>query len=77
MTNDMTNAERKVRAGQTVRVIIWLVVVALLVIFALANKEKVTIDWIVNDARAPIWAVIGVSAIAGAIIGYVAHPRRN
>jgi uncharacterized integral membrane protein len=77
MSNEMTKAEHRVRAGQTMRVIIWLVVVAVLVVFAVANTDKVNVDWVVNKASAPIWAVIGVSAVAGAIIGYVAHPRRT
>ena len=76
-SNEMINAERTVRRGQTIRVVIWLVVVAALVVFGVANREKVDIDWVVNSATAPIWAVIGVSALAGAIVGYVAHPRHN
>lgn len=77
MSSDvMTSAERKVRVGQTLRVLIWLVVVAAVVVFALVNTEKVSVDWVVNDALAPLWEVIGASAVAGAIIGYLAHPRR-
>ncbi len=75
--DEMPKAERRVRAGQTVRVIIWLVVLAAVLVFALANTEKVDVDWVVDEARPPLWAVIGVSAVAGAIIGYLARPRRG
>jgi uncharacterized integral membrane protein len=73
----MTNADRRVRAGHSLRVLIWLAVVAAVVVFALVNTEKVRVDWVVNDALAPLWAVIGASAAAGAIVGYLAHPRRG
>lgn len=78
MSSDvMASAERKVRARQSFRMLIWLVVVAAVVVFAVVNTDKVGVDWVVNTARAPLWAVIGVSAAAGAIIGFVARPRRN
>lgn len=77
MSNETTGAERRVRAGQTIRVIVWLVVVAVVVVFALVNTKKVDVDWVVSDSRAPLWVVIGASAVAGAIIGFVARPRRS
>ena len=58
-------------------VIVWLVVVAVVVVFALVNTKKVDVDWVVSDSRAPLWVVIGASAVAGAIIGFVARPRRS
>ena len=77
MSDVMTNAEHKIRAGQTIRVILGLAVVAAVVIFGVANRDKVNVDWVFNNATAPLWAVIGISAAAGAIIGYLAHPRRG
>jgi uncharacterized integral membrane protein len=52
-------------------------VVAVVVVFALVNTKKVDVDWVVSDSRAPLWVVIGASAVAGAIIGFVARPRRS
>jgi uncharacterized integral membrane protein len=75
--HEMDRAERRIRTGQTIRVIIWLVVLVAIVVFALVNTDEVSVDWIVDDANAPLWAVIAVSAVAGAIIGYVARPRRS
>ena len=78
MSSDvMASAERKVRARQSFRILVWLVVVAAVIVFGVVNTDKVSVDWVVNDALAPLWAVIGVSAVAGAIIGFVARPHRN
>ncbi len=78
MSSDvMTNAEHRVRAGQSLRVVIWLAVIAAVVVFALVNTDEVNVDWVVDNAFVPLWAVIGASAVAGAIIGYLARPRRG
>jgi uncharacterized integral membrane protein len=78
MSSDvMANAERKVRARQSFRIVVWLIVLAAVVVFGFVNTKKVSVDWVVNDALAPLWAVIGVSALAGAIIGFIARPNRN
>ena len=69
--------ERRIRASQTVRVVIWLVVLALLVVFAALNTDKVNVDWAFDTTDVPLWVVIGVSAVAGVVIGYVARPRRR
>ena len=76
-SDSMTRAERRVRAGQTVRVVIWLVVLAAIVVMAAVNTDKVNVDWVVDEAEAPLWLVIGLSAVAGAIIGFAATPRRR
>ena len=73
----MTHAERRVRAGQTVRVVIWLVVLAAVVVFAAVNTGDVTVDWVFDETEAPLWLVIAVSAVAGAVIGVAARPRRR
>jgi uncharacterized integral membrane protein len=77
MNDHETAHERRIRAGQTVRVIVWLIVLAAVVVFALVNTDEVSVDWLFEDGEAPLWVVIGVSAAAGAVIGYVARPRRT
>lgn len=76
-TTDMTHAEKRVRTSQTVRVLLWLVVVAAIVVFALKNTERVTVDWIARNAQVPLWAVIAVSAVAGVLIGSLRRPHRS
>jgi uncharacterized integral membrane protein len=73
-SESLSRAERRIRAGQTVRVIIWLVVLAAVVVFAAVNTDKVNVDWVFDQTNAPLWLVIGASALAGALFGYVARP---
>ena len=55
----------------------FLVVVAAIVVFALINTDKVSVDWGASQSEAPLWAVIAISAVAGAFIGALARMRRN
>jgi uncharacterized integral membrane protein len=72
-----SHAESRIRAGQTVRVVIWLVVLAALVVFGALNTDKVNVDWGFDTTDVALWLVIGVSAVAGVVIGYLARPRRR
>lgn len=76
-SHEMQRAESRVRSGQTVRVVAWLAVVFVLVAFAVANSTKVAVDWVFNDAEAPLYIVISASAIAGAILGFIARPSHR
>jgi uncharacterized integral membrane protein len=76
-SDNMSHAERRVRVGQTVRVVIWLVVLAAVVIFAAVNTDEVSVDWVFDQTDAPLWLVIAASAVAGAVIGAAAVPRRR
>jgi uncharacterized integral membrane protein len=76
-SDSLSHAERRIRAGQTVRVVIWLVVLAVLVVFAALNTDTVNVDWAFDTTDTPLWLVIAVSAAAGIVIGYVARPRRR
>jgi len=77
MSDTMDRAERRVRTGQTFRILVFLVIVAAIVIFALFNTDKVSVDWVAKKSVAPLWAVIAISAVAGALIGSLARSRRN
>jgi uncharacterized integral membrane protein len=69
--------DRRIRTGQTIRVIVWLVVLAVLVVFAALNTDKVNVDWFFDSTDSPLWLVIALSAAAGAVIGYFARPRHH
>jgi uncharacterized integral membrane protein len=77
MSDTMVRAERKVRVGQTFRILFFLAIVAGIVAFALVNTDKVSVDWMASESVAPLWAVIAVSAVAGAFIGALARRRGN
>jgi len=69
--------ETRIREAQTVRVVIWLIVLAVVVVFAALNTDKVSVDWAYDTTDVPLWLVIAISAIAGAVIGYFARPRHR
>jgi uncharacterized integral membrane protein len=72
-----SHKETRIRAAQTVRVVVWFIVLAVLVVFAALNTDKVSVDWAFDTTDTPLWVVIAISAIAGALIGYFARPRRR
>ena len=72
-----SHAETRIRAGQTVRVVLWLIVVAALLVFGALNTDKVNVDWAFDQTDVALWLVIAVSAVAGVVIGYLVAPRRR
>lgn len=77
MAADETGHERSIRARQTIRIIVWMVVVAAVAVVAAFNTQDIDLDWVVGESTLPLWVVIAVSALAGAVIGYVARWRRD
>lgn len=77
MAADETGHEHSIRARQTIRIIVWVVVVAAVAVVAAFNTQDVDLDWVVGESTLPLWVVIAVSALAGAVIGYVARWRRD
>ncbi len=74
---DDNSNERSIRARQTIRIILWVVIAALVVALALANTQDVTVDWLFGDFGTSLWVVIIASAAVGAILGYLARWRRD
>ena len=77
MAADETGHERSIRTRQTIRIIVWMVVVAAVAVVAAFNTQDVDLDWVVGESTLPLWVVIAASALAGAVIGYVARWRRD
>jgi uncharacterized integral membrane protein len=77
MAADETGHERSIRARQTIRIVVWVVVVAAVAVVAALNTQDVDVDWVVGESTLPLWVVIALSALAGAVIGYVARWRRD
>lgn len=77
MADDETGHERSIRTRQTIRILVWVVAVGVVVVFAAVNTQEVEVDWVVGDSTVPLWVVIALSALAGAMIGYVARWRRD
>lgn len=75
--DDQTHAERSIRARQTIRILVWVVAVAALVVFAAVNTQEVAVDWLFDETELQLWVVIAGSALVGALIGYVTRWRRS
>jgi uncharacterized integral membrane protein len=75
MADDST--ERSIRARQTIRIVVWVAIAAVLVALAVVNTQDVTVDWLFGDVDTALWVVIVVSAAVGAVLGYLARWRRS
>lgn len=69
--------ERSIRARQTIRIIVWVAVAAVLAALAIVNTQDVTVDWLFGDIDTSLWVVIVASAAIGAVLGYLARWRRD
>ena len=72
-------AERRlsIRPG----VVLALVVAAALIVFVVQNDQRVPVTWWFVEVNGPLWAVIIVAAVAGAVLsevlGWVVGRRRR
>ncbi|MCU1394973.1 MAG: hypothetical protein JWM34_3401 [Ilumatobacteraceae bacterium] len=62
-------------AGRIFRFVLAAALIAVLVIVALDNTDKVRVGYAIGDAQAPIWMVLVLAAVAGVIIGWLARHR--
>lgn len=69
--------DRSIRARQTVRIVVWVVVAAVVVALALSNTQDVTVDWLFGDVDTSLWVVIVAASAVGAVLGALARSRRG
>ena len=69
--------EQSIRARQTIRIVLWVAIAAVIVALALANTQDVTVDWLFGDVDTSVWVVIVASAAVGVVLGYLARWRRD
>ncbi|MGH9015096.1 MAG: lipopolysaccharide assembly protein LapA domain-containing protein [Acidimicrobiia bacterium] len=72
----MPDREPRDRA-QLARLIVILAVVALVLWFAFANSQRVTVDFVVAERRSRLIFVILGSAVLGAVAGALVRRRRQ
>jgi uncharacterized integral membrane protein len=78
MAEEIHNADEVGRGPKmTPRQIIGLVLLGLLVIVAILNLEKVSIDLIVGSVELPLIVVIAVSGGVGFLVGWLFFRRRE
>ncbi len=59
--------KRSIRPG----VIVALLVAAALIVFVVQNNTEVPVTWLFVEVNGPLWAVIIVAAVAGAVLSEV------
>ena len=64
-------------AGDLVRLIPGLLLLAIVVWFALSNTEKTEVDLIVTDTEASLVLVLAATVVLGAVIGALLRFRRQ
>ena len=69
--------ENSIRTRQTIRILLWVVIAAVVVALALANTQDVTVDWLFGDLGTSLWVVIVASAGVGVVLGYLARWARD
>ena len=82
MTDSSTHhpiASTRHDAGLALRLVLALVLVAAIVAFAADNRDNVRVGWVVGDGDAPLVVVLLITAVMGAIIGWllVHRPHRH
>jgi uncharacterized integral membrane protein len=53
------------------------ILVLVIVILAIANSKKVTVDFVVADVKLPLFVVIVGSALIGLVVGYFLGRREK
>lgn len=69
--------EQQIRRSQTLRVVSIVILLAAIVIFAVANADTVSIDWVFAQTNAPMVLVIALSGGIGFLIGALVASRRS
>jgi uncharacterized integral membrane protein len=72
-----TSTDRRIRAGQTAKIVAWVVVLGAIALFCIVNTQTVSIDWVFGDSENALWIVIALSALAGFVVGYLTSYRRR
>lgn len=69
--------EQQIRRNQTLRVVAIVILLAVIVTFAVANSENVSIDWVFTETNAPMVLVIALSGGIGFLVGALVASRRS
>jgi uncharacterized integral membrane protein len=59
-------------SGPPVKLIVFLLAAVALAVFFFQNTHKAGVEFLWMDANWPVWAIIGVSAVLGAILAKLA-----
>jgi uncharacterized integral membrane protein len=78
MADDVSDrTEQRIRLGQTVRIVLLVVVAVVLVVWASANTQDVEVDWLFDTTTNSLVVVIVGSAVLGFLLGMFVSWRRR
>ncbi len=66
---------RRRSAGETLRLVLGLVLLAAVVAFVVDNRSDVRVGWVLGDSEAPLAFVLLITAVAGAGVGWLLMHR--
>lgn len=73
-------AERRIRAAQTVRVLVVGAIVAVVALFLIDNRDRTTVGWTVGETDAPLYVFLlgafALGILAGILLSY-RHRHRH
>lgn len=73
-------AERRIRAAQTVRVLLVGAVVAVVALFLIDNRDQATVGWTVSETDAPLYVFLlgafALGILTGVLLSY-RHRHRH
>lgn len=79
----MSDEEISERRGSRISggLVVAVVIAVVLVVFIFQNTDDAEVTWLVFDRKAPLWLVIVIAAVAGAVLsevaGWVVRRRRG
>jgi uncharacterized integral membrane protein len=81
MADDRNGTESTIRSSAVATLVLAALVAAGLGAFIVQNGEDSTVNWLFMEGQWPLWAVIVVSAVAGAllseVLGWLVRRRRH
>ena len=63
--------------GSMFRLLLGFLLVAAIVAFAVDNRDQTRVGWVFGDTEAPLSVVLGATAVAGAIVGWLLLHRAH
>lgn len=75
--DDDTSSQRAVGAGDIARLVPVAVLLVILVLFVVANTQKVKIDFLFTETKLPLIIVLLATAVVGAVMAALVKLRRK
>ena len=70
---ERTQRDRGIGIRQVLSILLSAVVLVLIVV----NTDEATLDLLFGEVKAPLWLIIAIAALVGAVIGFLVGRRRD